>query len=317
MIRAVALFLLVVLRLSAQEETPVFRATTELVLADVQVVNARTGAPAAGLQARDLRVFEDGAPQEIAQFSHDEMPLSVVLLFDLTESVRGVLKHLAEGAKDALGHLKPQDDVAVLDYGETVRMGSGFTTDREQTVAAIGRASALKINEDAYFNEAIYQAALLLRSTPPSHRRAIIWFTDNYPNVPFRHPAHTEIEAIREVHEAGVTVAPILMKAAFAGAIAFGAGMSEKKWAKDYPPGDANKYAELTGAHAIGLRGGAADAKLRELIDDLRSRYTVGFHPAAAKPPGTFCTLRVELAPDSALKPKEWVVRARQGYYRK
>ena len=31
----------------------------------------------------------------------------------------------------------------------------------------------------------------------------------------------------------------------------------------------------------------------------------------------TFRRIRVELAPDGALRPKEWTVRAREGYYRK
>lgn len=302
--------------LMAQEETPVFRATSDLVLADIQILNVKTGVPATGVRAKDLRIYEDDVPQEIVQFSHDELPLSVVLLFDLTESVRGVLKGLAAGAKDALGHLKPGDEVAVMAYGFTARVVDGFTTDRQRTIDAISKTATIRTNEEAYFNEAMYQAAQQL-STTGGRRRVIIWFTDNYPNVPFRRKAHTEVEALQALHEGGVAVAPILMKSVFGGAIAFGAGVGEKRYAAAYPAGDAKKYAEVTGGEAMNLRGDRADQRLAELIDRLRSRYTAGFRPAGDKPPGTFCRLRVELAPDGALRPKEWKVMARQGYYRK
>jgi hypothetical protein len=51
--------------------------TGELVLVDVQVLRVKTGTPAGTLTAKDLRVFEEGVPQEIRQFSRDEFPLSV------------------------------------------------------------------------------------------------------------------------------------------------------------------------------------------------------------------------------------------------
>ena len=106
---------------------------------DVQVLNAKTGTATGSLQARDLRVFEyctgeDGAGQQILYFSRDEMPLSVVLLFDLTDSVRGVLKKLAGGAASALRHFRPEDEVAVMTYAAEVHVVDGFTRDRGETV---------------------------------------------------------------------------------------------------------------------------------------------------------------------------------------
>src|SRR5215471_12852621 len=110
------------LPLCAQEQTPVFRTTSELVLVDVQVLHTKTGAPAPLLQATDLRVMEEGVPQAILHFSRDEFPLSVVLLFDLTDSVHGVLKRLAQGAKTALEHFKTADEVAVMVYSGHARL---------------------------------------------------------------------------------------------------------------------------------------------------------------------------------------------------
>jgi len=312
--------LLTILPLAAQDSTPVFRTTSELVLVDVQVLHTKSGAPAPALKPADFQVFEQDTPQEIVQFSRDEFPLSVVLLFDLTDSVRGVLKHLAEGAKAALEHFKPSDEVAVMVYSGHTDLLDGLATDRVRTVAAIGKAADMKSDEPAHFNEAVYQATVELRkAASPTNRRVIIWLTDNLPNVPFRKqfPAHTEIEAFRALHEDGVVVAPILQRSSLWNVIAPMIRASEGSHAKDFPPGDANKYAELTGGQAVGLRGKRPEERLAQLIDELRARYTIGYRPSDQQPAGTFRKIRVELAPNRTLRPKEWTVRAREGYYRK
>ncbi len=66
-----------------QDATPVFRATSDLVLLDVQVIHNKTNTAMGQLQARDFELSEDGAPQRIAFFESGQLPLSVVLLFDL------------------------------------------------------------------------------------------------------------------------------------------------------------------------------------------------------------------------------------------
>jgi hypothetical protein len=312
---------------SAQDAAPVFRSTSELVLVDVQVINKKTKTATATLQQQDFQVSEDGALQGIKFFGRDTLPLSIVFLFDLTDSVRSVLKELAGGAKVALAHLKPEDEVAVMVYAASARMVDDFTTDRARSVAAIEKAARDESEEAAFFNEAVYQAAMQLeRSANPSSRRVVIWLTDNLPNVPTEwmradHGAsvpkgalHTEKEAIRALHETGVVVAPLLKSSLFWHVFS----LTEAPWRGGYPPGDAHKYAEWTGGQAMNLSGGKrADERLAQLIDDLRSRYTIGYQPLDAKPPGTFCKLRVTLAPGGPLRAKDWNVLARTGYYRK
>lgn len=322
--RGLSIFSLAVLAaapLAAQGETPVFPATSELVLLDVQVLHVKTGTPSGALQAKDFRVFEEGVPQPITNFSRDEFPLSVVLLFDLTDSVRGVLKHLAEGARSSLSRFKPEDEVAVMVYSGGATLVDGFTTNRNRTLEAIGKAADMTSDEPAHFNEGVYQAAMQLRqANSVANRRVIIWLTDNIPNVPFRKmdwPVHTEIEALRALHEDGVVVAPILMKSAVWAMIEPFVVASENSKRKDFPPGDAKKYAELTGGQAVGLRGKQPEERLGQLIDELRARYTIGYRPSEAQPAGAFRKVRVELAPGGALRPKEWKVLAREGYYRK
>jgi VWFA-related protein len=317
---AVCCLLLAAMPLRAQDQAPAFRATSELVLVDVQVLHARTGTPAPGLQAADFQVFEEGVPQEMLHFSRDEFALSVVLLFDLTESVQGVLKRLAEGAKTALEHFKTADEVAVMVYSGHASLVDGFTTDRARTAHAIEKAAAMTSDEPAHFNEAVYQAAgEFTQAGSPANRRVVIWLTDNLPNVPYRkkYPAHTEVEALRALHEESAVVAPILLKSPVWEVLGPIVRAGEARYEVTFPPGDARKYAELTGGQAVGLRGKQPEERLAQLIDELRARYTIAYRPSDPQPAGAFREIRVELVPSRTLRLKEWNVLARKGYYRK
>ncbi|HLY98733.1 MAG TPA: hypothetical protein VKT33_06675, partial [Candidatus Angelobacter sp.] len=69
---------------SAQENTEeTLRVSVRMVTVDTQVLNARTGRAISPLEVQDFQVYEDGIQQKIISFNQDELPLSVVFLFDL------------------------------------------------------------------------------------------------------------------------------------------------------------------------------------------------------------------------------------------
>src|SRR5437588_12856987 len=65
---AIAICACVVAGVAAQDQRPIFRATTRLVEVSV-VVHDRDGRPLAGLTANDFKISEDGKPQTIELFS--------------------------------------------------------------------------------------------------------------------------------------------------------------------------------------------------------------------------------------------------------
>lgn len=302
---------------------------------DVQVIHNKTHTAFAGLQAKDFDLSEDGTPQKILFFSRDDrLPLSVVLLFDLTKSDRRILRRLGASAQKALEHLKPNDEVAVMVYAASARLIDGFTLDRRKTSAAIAHASTMASNDAAFFNEALYQAAAQLEvSANPSGRRVILWLTDNMPNLPTdymlrerdeglnRGLPHTEAQAIHKLNESSAVVMPLLLRDRLW--LSNVTSSDRKEYArehrddKDYPPGDAYKYAEITGGFVFKIRGENVQERLAQIIDSIRTRYTIGYRPSQVKPPGTFCRVNVALASGAPLRPQEWSLLTREGYYRK
>ncbi len=300
-----------------------------MVLVDTQVLNKKTRHAIPSLKATDFQVYEDNILQRLKVFNQDTMPLSVVLLFDLTDSVRPVLKSLGEGAIEALQHLKPEDEVAVMTYAASAQVLQEATTDRALAVAAIEKASRMESEEAAFFNEGIFQAAeQLAKGKHSSSRRVIIWLTDNVPNVPSEDSVplryrtslngampHTQAEAVQHLLRTN-TVVCSLVKQSDLSVSEESTLMSTPAQRMLHPPGEVYKYAAVTGGQVIEFKKKELKEKLALLIDDLRMRYTLGYRPSAQKPKGKYCVIKVKLAPDTKKAIGNVTVEARQGYYR-
>jgi VWFA-related protein len=307
----------------AAQEDAVIRVKVQLVQVDVQVAAKKTGRTVGSLGKADFELYEDGVKQQITDISRDELPLSVVLLFDLTETVRPVLKPLAAGALHALEHLKPEDEVAVMAYAASAELVQDFTRDRAQVVAAIERASEMKDSEiksgkEAYFNEAVFQASSQLeKAQNPKSRRAIIWLTDNVPNIP-NDKVHSEEEALQKTFESGAVISVLLERSAASDffTVAFSKNPLWASSRSHHPPGNVHKYAEATGGEVLKSNKEEVSTKLAQLIDEIRSRYTLGYYPSVKQPKGKFCALKVQIVPDAQKREGQLVVKTKLGYYR-
>jgi VWFA-related protein len=318
---------------SGQGETPVIRVSSELVVLDVLVENKRTGAPIGNLDAKDFVVTEDGAPQQISYFSRDQLPLSVVFLFDLTETVQPILKPLAEGAVEILGHLKPQDQVAVMVFSSHTELLQDFTTDRQLAPEAVSKASEMSSGEGTFIHEDMYEAVQqAMKSTPPETRRVLVWLTDGTANlensftqktIGKEAPArlHTKEESTTKLMQSGVVVVALIDRSAATDAFIAAADVTPLAFVVGARTGDINHYADMTGGPVLKTSKKEVAARLAELIDELRARYTLGYVPVGSKVAGMFCKLRVTLAKDAyrrrrELRKSEVTVRSRSGYYR-
>ncbi len=320
---------------SSTPQEPVFRVRVDLVVVDAQVFNKKTGHPVEAMKREDFQLYENGIRQQITSFSQDELPLSLVFLFDLTDSVRPVLQPLAAGALRALQHLKPQDEVAVMTYAASAQMLQDFTTDRQLIVNAIQKASRMESREAAFFNQGVFQAALQAeKSTIPASRRVIVWFTDNIPNIPSEEvrsqyaksvpvgSIHTEKEALHELSRSGAVVCTMLERSDLSES-EFMTNMNKPimmLYRKQYPPGDVYKYSLETGGQVFEPTGAKQAAqRLSDMIDEIRNRYALGYHPSTTSDQasaGQFYQLKLKVTPEAEQREGKLIVRARRGFYR-
>ena len=82
------------------------------------------------------------------------------------------------------------------------------------------------------------------------------------------------------------------------------------------PPGDVHKYAERTGGEVMKSGKDEVSAKLAQLIDEIRTRYTVGYYPSVKQPKGKFCEIKLQMRAETQKREGRLLVRTKKGYYR-
>jgi VWFA-related protein len=327
-ISAIALTLASLTASGAQSSLPetTIRVDSQEVLLDAMVEDKKSGRTLDSLSANDFQLSEDGAPQAITYFSRDQLPLSVVLMFDMTETVHTAMKPLAQAALEILAHLKPQDEVAVMTFSSRADLMGGFTTNRQRAAEAIKTASWMADVEGTFLDEDMYEAAEQVSQAKPGNRRVLVWLTDgtaNLENAATRAsigqhaPAllHSQGEAMDRLMQSGAVVALLIERTAETNRAIMSAGLTGVRI------GDFEQYARSTGGPIWNTSARDAPDRLAAMIDLIRARYTLGYRPNRAQPVNKFCKLSLQLN-DSALRDhpelhkKDVVVSTRSGYYR-
>jgi Ca-activated chloride channel family protein len=168
---------LTLLALQGSPQLPAFRTGTDMVRLDVSVT--RGGRPARDLSASDFRVTDNGIAQRVSLMSLDELPVSVALVLDASESVTGEpLAWLQDAAGRFVGQLRQGDRAAVLSFSEAVALQCPLTADLADAQRGLRRVRA---GGGTALYDAVYAATKILeRSDTP--RRLVVVFSDGADN---------------------------------------------------------------------------------------------------------------------------------------
>lgn len=163
-----------------QSQAPVrsdrrFAAGTELIPTPVTVRDA-AGRLVPGLTIDDFEVYEGAERQPVTQFTDDRVPVSLVLLLDVSDSMRGAR---IDDARTALTtfvetELAPEDETALVIFNHQARLAAGWSRDRGPLRTALGAVRP-------FGGTAIYDAvgsALRLFENRPHSRGAIVLVSD-------------------------------------------------------------------------------------------------------------------------------------------
>ena len=143
-------------------------------------VNVRDqyGVPVPDLTIDDFQVLlgdESAQVLSVENITRDELPISVVLVIDTSDSMYGdPLADAQVAALTFLDRLAPGDEVALVDFDSTVKVAQDFTSDLDSVRAAI---DGLFADRRTALYEAVYQSTgvALNASTP---RRFVVFLTD-------------------------------------------------------------------------------------------------------------------------------------------
>jgi Ca-activated chloride channel family protein len=167
---------------SVSAQSQIFSSKVEAVRVDVLVTDK--GHPVRGLQAADFEVLDNGVPQQVDLISFEQVPLNLVLVFDMSSSVVGErLEHLRDGASTVLNGLTREDQAALVTFSDTVVRGSDLTSNFEQVRAALQQAAG---RGNTALIDAVYAGMIVGESDVG--RALLIVFSDGLDTASFLSP---------------------------------------------------------------------------------------------------------------------------------
>ena len=292
----ILLFLTLVLPLTVcAQSAPPIHVDVRLVNVFVNVTDA-AGTPVPGLTQDDFSLSEDGHPQKITYFERDTgMPLSIVLAIDTSGSTHKDLS-IEKSAAHNFVHslLRPVDQLDLLDFNSDVREVVPFTNsvrriDTGLTYLSTGPATALY--------DAVYLASQIL--APRRGRKVLVIISDGGNTVK------------------GVDYAQALEQARRAEAMVY--SIIDLPVVADAGRETGGEHALITLSQETGGKyyyadEGNLEKAFKQVSEDLRTQYLIGYYPAHRLSDSEFRTISVSLTkPVSSAGP--YTLRHRTGYY--
>jgi Ca-activated chloride channel family protein len=273
------------------------RVDTSLVLIPVTVTDPMNRI-VTGLEKESFRIFEDKKEQTITQFSSEDAPLSVGVIFDCSGSMGHKLEKSRLAVAQFFKTANPEDEFFLVQFNDSAEMVQPFTRNLEEIQNRLtfsqskGRTALL---------DAVYLALAQMKKAR-NPRKALLVISDGGDN----NSRYTEGEIRNLVKEADVQIYAI--------------GIYEPMASRGRTPEEASGQGLLTEiAEQTGGRQYPVD-NLNELPDiaakigvELRNQYVLGYSPVNQERDGKYRRVQVKLIQPRNMPPLRpfW----RQGYY--
>jgi VWFA-related protein len=292
----------IVPRPATVEKTPVLpkadiRVESNLVLIPVTVTDPMNRF-VTGLEKENFRIFENNKEQTISQFSSEDAPLSVGVVFDCSGSMGQKLQKSRQAVAQFFKTANPEDEFFLVTFSDDTKLVQPFTTNLEEIQ---NRLTFTQSKGETALLDAVYLALHEMKKAKNA-RKALLLITDGGDN----NSRYTQTEIKNLVREADVQI--------YAMGI-YELGSARGRTAEEAAgPGLLTELAEQTGGRQYPVEN------LNEMPDiaakigtELRNQYMIGFHPDNQEHDGKYRKVTVKLVQPHGMP----LLRAffRQGYY--
>ncbi len=299
-------------------------------------VYAADGSPVRGLTAGEFHIFEDGAAERIMYFDASSQPASVALVFDASPSILRDTSEMKQAARALVENLAPQDEAAFVDFSFHTYVQIPFTHDRPALDRAIDGVDVRKMFFDTGGSN-IYQSVYLVAKklfAERTGRKAIVLLTDGQdsglgltldPASAVPHPDETGgrltfEDVVRALAAAGIEVyaistetRPRILTPAWLTAHARQTLLTRDDRDLGIPAYTLFlvELVRRAGGQLYFLREAASlEDTYRQIAENIRLQYSLGFYPGAGEQRPGWHELRVEVSGHP-----EYRVAHRLGYY--
>src|SRR5882762_5023071 len=118
-----------------------FKAGTRLVVLHASVSD-RHGNLLSTLDRDAFRVFENGTPQEIKLFRHEDIPVSLGIVIDGSGSMLQKLPRVTAAAMALVHESNPRDEVFIVNFNDQAFLDTPFTNETQKMQQGLDRIDA-------------------------------------------------------------------------------------------------------------------------------------------------------------------------------
>jgi Ca-activated chloride channel family protein len=254
------------------------------------------GAPIAGLTQDKFKLSEDGVPQKIAVFSREsELPLSIVLALDVSQSTKKDLKlELDSARRFAHAIMRPQDALSLYQFSEHVDELTKFTSSLKRIDDGLNRA---RVGSATALYDAVYLGSQALSKR--QGRKVLVVITDGgdtMSQVDYQ-------EALRAAQESEAIVYSLIIVPIASDA---GRDLGGEHALIQMSTDTGGKFFYAEGAVQL-------DKAFERVSEELRTQYLLGYYPVKRVTSSQFRRITVDVDADDKKGPA--IARHRTGYY--
>ena len=249
------------------------------------------------LNKDSFHVYEDGVPQQVTSFRHEDLPVSIGLLIDNSGSMYDKLQGVEKAAIDLVKLSNPKDEEFLVDFANESMLDQEFTSSIEKLQQGLSYIEP-KGGTAAY--DALVASADYLTKNAKNSKQVLIIITDGEDNT----SSATLEQAIRRIQDLdGPTIYCI--------GLLFGADIDKRE--KNHARKVLETIAQQTGGAAYFPKNvGEVDAIATEVAADIRSQYSISYRSTNPPSKGGYRQVHVE-AKEKGFGRLD--VRTRSGYY--
>jgi Ca-activated chloride channel family protein len=267
----------------------------ELVQLPVSVLDKK-GFPIKGLQPEHFAVYEDKVLQNISLFKQEDIPLSVGLVVDASSSMYDKRDRLSVAAMTFVRESNPEDETAILSFGDIVNLEQEFTTSTNKLNRAL---NAIPSNGNTALYDAVALGAQHVKEEGFHEKKVLLVVSDGEDN----HSKYKLKQVLTAIQESKIIVYTVGLLSQDTDNVF---GDEGKKALK--------QLAEAGGGASFFPKNAAeVEEVCRRIARDLRNQYTIGYKPTNEKLDGSFRKVIVKVNPPKTV-PKV-TVHTKKGYY--
>jgi Ca-activated chloride channel family protein len=245
------------------------------------------------LDKGDFNVYEDGHPQTITSFRHEDIPVAMGIVVDNSGSMREKRQKVNAAALNLVRSSNPNDEVFIVNFNDEYYLDQDFTSNINKLKEGLEKIEA---RGGTALYDAVVASADHLKKDAKLEKKVIFVVTDGEDNE----SAETLEQAVRRLQSDG-------------GPTIYAIGILEGEEHPKHAKRALQIMSERTGGLAFFPKTlDEVDAISRSVAHDIRTQYTIGYKPTTPKNQGGYRQVKVDARSRSYGK---LTVRTKSGYY--